>query len=406
MTDVRFFNTYEPVSPFYRDLIPLLSARGLDAEVVLSSREYRAGRKPLEESLGSDRVGIRRIRAGRGVVLGRSQKLWAMLTYVIGAAGSSLFGPRARLNFFLTQPPLFSLWGLVLRWLRRQPYCCLVMDVYPDVAVRDGLLKAGGLATRFLTYVSRSVLRRADAVIVIGRCMRERMEQHGIASERLHLVPNWVNDAEVQPVEHERNALRKELGLEGKFVVLYSGNMGVSHFLDDILETARRLWELPDLVFVFIGDGPRRREVVGWQERFDLKNIRLLPFQPTERLAESLSLGDVHFLSLRAGFEGLVVPSKAYGALGAGRPILYQGESTGEIARMIEEERIGSVVPLNSPDSLTSVLRRYYDHPTLAANEGQRALELNRQKYGRQHAVSEYLRLIEKLLGKDVDQGN
>lgn len=398
MPDIRFFNTYEPVSPFYRDLIPFLSARGLDVEVVVSSREYRAGRKPLEESLGSDRVGVRRIRAGRGVVRGRSQKLWAMLTYVIGAAGFSLLGPRARLNFFLTQPPLFSLWGLVLRWLRRQPYCCLVMDVYPDVAVRDGLLQAGGLGPRFLTYVSRSVLRRADAVIVIGRCMRERMEQDGIPSERLHLVPNWVNDAEVQPVEHEQNALRKELGLEGKFVILYSGNMGVSHFLDDILETARRLRELRDLVFLFIGDGPRRREVLAWQERFDLKNILLLPFQPTERLAESLSLGDVHFLSLRAGFEGLVVPSKAYGALGAGRPILYQGESTGEIGRMVEEERIGSVVPLDNPAPLVAAVKRYYDDRSLTADQGCRALALNRRKYGREHALAAYAQILEGLL--------
>jgi len=401
MIDVRFFNTYEPVSPFYRDLLPFLARHGMTTEVAASSREYRSGRAPLEDSLRHPGVTVRRIPAGRGLVRGRAQKLWAMVSYLVGTVSYSLFGPGVRLNFFLTQPPLFALWGVVLRGVRRQSYCCLVMDLYPDVAVCDGLLRADGRLTRLLTRMSRFALRRADAVIVIGRCMRDRLAQEGIAAERLHLVPNWVNETEVVPVPDARNRLREELGLANKFVILYSGNLGVSHFLDDILEAARRLRDLPDLVFLFIGDGSRRREVSDWQERFGLENVRLLPFQPVERLAESLSLGDLHFISLRAGFAGLVVPSKAYGALAAGRAILYQGEPFGEIARMTAEEEIGSVIPLGNPDGLTETIRRYYADRTLATEEGRRALALNREKYGREHALARYLTLLQTFVNKE-----
>ncbi|NGP53790.1 glycosyltransferase family 4 protein [Thioalkalivibrio sp. XN8] len=398
MADIRFFNTYEPVSPFYRDLLPFLSDRGLKVEVIVSSREYREGRRPLEESLAPSGVRVRRIGWSNEPVQRRSQKLLVMVTYLVGAVLLSLFGPRAQLNFFLTQPPLFSSWGILLRAFRRQPYCCLVMDVYPDLAVRDGILKENGLATRLLAKVSGIVLRRADAVIVIGRCMREQLEKIGVAPARLELVQNWVNDAEVWAVDHERNRLRDELGLGGKFVILYSGNMGVSHSFSDVLEAARRLKELPDIVFLFIGDGSRRKEISEWQQRFGLENVRLLPFQPNERLAESLSLGDVHFLSLRAGFEGLAVPSKAYGALAAGRPILYQGESTGEIARMVLEEEIGCVVPLDDPDTLVTAVRRYYEDRSLGVEQGMRALRLNQLKYGRDQALEKYSQILEALV--------
>ena len=123
----------------------------------------------------------------------------------------------------------------------------------------------------------------------------------------------------VYPIPAAESRLRRELGLDGKFVVLYSGNMGVSHYFDDLLEVIRRCQDEAKLHFVFIGEGQRRGEIENFFRRHQPRNVSLLLFQPMEQLAESLSLGDVHFVSLRAGFEGLVVPSKVYGALAAGR---------------------------------------------------------------------------------------
>jgi colanic acid biosynthesis glycosyl transferase WcaI len=391
---IRFFNTYEPVSPFYRDLLPFLAEQGYEIEVVVSSKEYRAGRVPLAETLAHPRIRLRRIRAGQGVVNGRSQKLWVMFTYLIGAIFTSLFGRGVQVNLFLTQPPLFSLWGYVLGKLRRQPYICLVMDVYPDVAVQDGLLPEKSALTKLLTVLSRFTLRQADLVVVIGRCMADLLAEQGVHSARIRIIPNWINEDEVYPVAKEDNPLRQQLGINGQFVVLYSGNLGVSHFFDDILQAVAQLKETPEIQFVFVGEGSRKQEAVRVKQEKGLDNLLILPFQPAERLAESLSMGDVHFICLREGFAGLVVPSKAYGALGSGRPTVYQGEVTGEVARMITEEAAGIVVPLHQPEQLIAAIQNYYHDQDKARQDGARALALNRGKYSRRAALERYKQLF------------
>lgn len=391
---IRFFNTFEPVNSFYRDLLPLLAGQGATIEVVVSQAEYRAGRYALDDTLNHPRIQINRIPAGPLKFAGRWRKAWAHASYMVGAAMRSLVGPATDLNFFLTQPPLFQIWGYLLKRVRRQAYCILVMDLYPDFAIKAGLLAGRAYPTRLLTAVSRLALKQADLVIVIGRCMEEYLRQAGVPAERLHVIPNWANEAEVYPIPPPQNQLRRELGLEDAFVILYSGNLGLSHFFDDLLEVARRLQHQAKVRFVFIGDGARRREVEQARVAHNLDNILLLPFQPLERLAHSLSLGDLHFVSLRPGFEGLVVPSKTYGVLAAGRPVVYQGNPQGEIARLIREEQVGTVVPPYAPDTLEQTILTYYHRPELVRTQGERAYQLSRGRLSRSHALNRYSALL------------
>jgi colanic acid biosynthesis glycosyl transferase WcaI len=391
---IRFFNTFEPVSPFYRDLLPFLADRGMELDLIMSGTEYRAGRGRLEDALTHPNINMTRIPTGTIGGRGRLQKLWIMLTYMAGTAIFTMFGRSAALNFFLTQPPLFSLWGYILRTLRRQPYCCLVMDIYPDVAIEDGLLGRAAFTTRILAGISRFILKQADAVIVIGRCMAQRVNVKGVAPGRVHIIPNWANEVQLHPVPSQRNPMRKELGLEDDFVVLYSGNIGTSHYFDDLLAVAYHCRGIKGLRFVFVGDGARRREVEQVKAQHHLDNLMLLPFQPLERLAESLSLGDVHFISLRPGFEGLVVPSKAYGVLAVGRPIIYQGSPEGEIARMVTESQCGTLVPLDDSAALEKVILGYYHSPALTAEHGQKALALARGEFSHRRALEKYYSLL------------
>jgi glycosyltransferase involved in cell wall biosynthesis len=268
------------------------------------------------------------------------------------------------------------------------------MDIYPDVAIQAGLLGERSLLASILSALARFALGKASAVIVIGRCMVERASEMGVPADSIHLIPNWVNENHVFPVSHPDNSLRHELGLQGAFVVLYSGNLGVSHSFDDVLEVARRCRGMRDLRFVFVGDGTRRAEVERTQMRDRLDNVILLPYQPSERLAESMSLGDVHFITLRERFEGLVVPSKAYAALAAGRPSIYQGNAAGEVARMIVEEQVGLVVSQGDPDGLERAVLHYYDNPDLVAVQGERALALAKSEYSCRHALERYAGLL------------
>jgi len=317
-----------------------------------------------------------------------------MIVYAFSASLTSLLSGSVDINFYLTQPPLFAIWGWILKILRGQKYICLVMDIYPDVAVQDGLLRDGSLLLRLLSNLNLLVWRNADAVIVIGRCMQMRLLQKGVPAEKIHLITNWANEKVIFPVPNEKNRLKSEYGLQGAFIVLYSGNMGVSHEFRALLNAAENLLPYKTIRFVFIGDGRRRVELEKQVESRRLENIVFLPFQPLERLSESLSLGDIHLVTLRDGFEGLIVPSKAYGALVTGRPIIYIGDSEGEIARMVTEEKIGTVVSNNDEIALTKAILSYFHNEMVLKEHGLRALQLSQNRYSRKNSIYAYLDLI------------
>jgi glycosyltransferase involved in cell wall biosynthesis len=393
---VRFFNTVEPVAPLYRDLIPYWTACGWRVEVVMSRAEYRAG--PETEWLTE---GVR-IKWTPGFGLKAHKKLakfLLMVTYNVTAAFKSLFGPTVDRNLFLTQPPLFFVWGFILKKLRKQPYFIVLMDLYPDVAIQAKLLKAGSFMAKLLTRISRFGLRKADGVIALGRCMKQRLLNYGVAEERIRIIPNWTNPGDILPIPNEDNSFRKEKGWQNKFVVLYSGNIGISHYFDDILKVSLRLRQNPEIIFVFIGYGQRLREIKQYKETHGLQNIELLPFQDRDKLSMSLSAGDIHFVSLRMGFEGLVVPSKTYGIFAAGRPVIYQGDPRGEIATLIKEENVGRVVPLDNPDQLEAAILNYRLDPLLAYNQGIKARRLAQERYGSQAALEKYSLALKTAFG-------
>jgi glycosyltransferase involved in cell wall biosynthesis len=294
----------------------------------------------------------------------------------------------------LTNPPMFAALGLLLRRLRGERFVYVVMDLYPDIATKSGFLREDSFTTHFLRWVTRRTIRGADRVIVLGACMEARVLAYGGRAERVEVIRNWADDEMIRPVAADGNPFRAEQGWGRKFVVMYSGNMGVAHRFDDILEVARRRRADTDLVFAFIGDGVRRKEIEAFRERHGLENVCLLPYQSADRLALSLGAGDVHFVSLRDGFEGLVVPSKSYGIMAAARPILYQGGRSGEIARMVLEHGIGEVVAEGDADALERVIVTLRDDPERAARLGCRAREVLQRDYSRDAALARYRRVL------------
>ena len=387
---VRLFNTVEPVTTFYRDLIPYWEALGWAVEVFISCAEYRAGRET--PWIGAHTKVHWTTAPGGGN--GRAGKFLSMIAYMISAAAGSLFGPTVDRNLFLTQPPLFFLWGYVLKRLRGQAGYIVLMDLYPEVAIQAGLLKRDSAPAKLLRRLSHFGLRQADGVIVIGRTMRERVLEIGVSPERIHLIPNWADEEAIHPIRHANNRFRQDQGWQGKFVVLYSGNMGTAHYFDDLLEACRRMRSTESVIFAFIGQGRRRSEIEAFQQAHGLENMVLLPFQPQEKLAETLSAGNLQFVSLQSGYEGLVVPSKIYGILAAGLPTLYQGESRGEIALMLAEEDAGCVVGFGSAAEIERRILTYQGDPDLIARQSDHARELAEGPYSKQRACRRYTAVL------------
>jgi colanic acid biosynthesis glycosyl transferase WcaI len=164
--------------------------------------------------------------------------------------------------------------------------------------------------------------------------------------------------------------LREELGLVDKFVAMYSGNLGLAHSFEEFLEAARRLRDRDDIVFLYVGDGPRLAEVKRAKEAEGLDNIRFLSYFPREQLHASLSLADVHLISMRSEMTGIVVPGKLYGVMASGRPALFVGPDHCESADTIRDANCGITVRLGESDAVIDALTKLAGDPQLVEELG------------------------------------
>lgn len=393
---IRIYNTYEPVTAHYRDLIPYMADLGVEIEVIVSGAEYRQGRDIKAFLANYDNISVRETPT---LGLKVEKGLWAKATitalYFLWATLIGLFGRSVDKNLFFTQPPLIGLLGSVLSKVRRQPYACIVMDIYPQIATALGAMQPKSVIFQLTSTLARIALRHATGVIVIGRCMRDRLIAMGIDAQKIHVIQNWANSEEIFPVNHEENRLRQALGWKDKFVVLYAGNIGGPQHFADLLSAADLLQERSEILFALVGEGSRTNEIVERISARGLANVVRMPFLHQEYpLSEILSAGDIHFLSLRDGVGGLAVPSKSYGILAAGRAMIYQGEALGEIALMIGEEEIGAVVPLGQSHELAALIECYAESPELVKAAGAKARSLAEGKYGLERALQAYGTLL------------
>ena len=290
--------------------------------------------------------------------------LWRLLTL-----------PSTDVILTMTDPPLISVLGGIAKLFRKGHLVHWAQDLYPEIAESMGVIQKGGLAAKILGKLSDWGLRQHDQIICIGRCMYDRLIARGIPASAITIIPNWADTENVWPVQRQRNRFRKKYGLGDRPLVIYSGNLGLAHPFEAILDAARILLaSMPEARLVFIGDGPRLDEVKARAEQEQLHNILFLPFQPHDRLAESLSAADLHLACMYDELCGLVVPSKVYGVLAAGRPCIFLGPEKSEAARLIQENECGSVLPVTPSGSLLAeeILKWLRDQEKMQA-AGERA---------------------------------
>jgi glycosyltransferase involved in cell wall biosynthesis len=307
--------------------------------------------------------------------------------------------PRHDVAVFLTDPPLQFLLGGWVRLLKGSRLVHWAQDIYPELAEELGVLRRSGWLARCLRRLAARALRRFDAVVVIGACMRERMLARGLAPARVLTIPNWADTAVVKPLSREHNRRRAEWGVADRFVVMYAGNFGLAHDFTAVLDAAAVLQrERPDVVFVLVGEGPRLKDVQGRAAAEGLNNIRFLPPQPGERLAETLAAGDVHLVSMQDALCGLVVPSKIYGVLAAGRPAIFLGPAESEAAQLLNAEKCGTVLPRADGRELAAAIAHWADNDAARTAAGQRARR-TAESGDRAAAVARFDRVLEAVAG-------
>jgi glycosyltransferase involved in cell wall biosynthesis len=315
------------------------------------------------------------------------------LSFLVGAAWRLLRQPSPDVVISLSTPPLVAVLGLLLARMRRARSVYWVMDVYPDLAFELGVFSPRSVAGRLFSRISRFALSGSDVVVALGETMAARLLGKGLG--QVEVVHNWADGDRIRPRTLEGHPLRREWGWSGRFVVLYSGNMGLAHEFDTVLDAAEILRSDPRILLSFVGGGPRRAEVEQEARRRGLSNVEFRPYVERERLDESLTSGDVHLVTLRERLPGLLVPSKIYGILAAGRPCIYAGPDEGEIADIIAAGRCGTRVALGDADELARAVRRYADEPERVEAEGARARVLFDERFSKERALHAFERLID-----------
>jgi glycosyltransferase involved in cell wall biosynthesis len=293
-----------------------------------------------------------------------------------------------------TDPPFTPIALWLLSQIGRFDYELILTDLYPDGLVGIERLADSSPLTRIWRALNRRSYSDARRITVIGRDMVTRLHrQYGIDPAKVTYIPHW-GTPEVDGMQAtSQRPLLEQLGLQDKFVVQYSGNMGLWHDMDALVRAAYELRDDPGIHLLFIGTGRRRHAAQQLCRELGLTNITWLDFLPPEQLADGLSSCDAALISFRKGLEGVAVPSKLYGILASGRPIIAQVPPESEVAYTVREEDCGLVVEPGDVDGLADAIRTLAADPRLVDRMGANGRSAYRSKYTINQAASAFREL-------------
>jgi colanic acid biosynthesis glycosyl transferase WcaI len=315
-------------------------------------------------------------------------------TYLLNSFAGALSVPRPDVVVAMTDPPPIGQIGAWVAALRGAPFVLVVQDIFPEVPVQLGMLRNRG-GIRALRRFTRELLRSADRIVSIGPSMDRRLVAMGVRPDKISQISNWADGATVRPLEG-RSTLRDAQGWQDRFVVMHSGNVGLSQHLDMLLDAAAKLRDERDIVIAIVGDGASKAALQRRATRERLDNVRFLPYQDRSSLSDSLGAADLHLVTLRDGLSGYIVPSKVYGILAAGKPYVAAVEAGAEPHRIAEEFDCGIRVEPGDVEALASAIRTMRHRADLDAM-GVRARRALEERYDRRLSSAAYRELLEQV---------
>ncbi len=354
-------------------------------------------RKPMRGLLAQEHHGQIRILRSWSTTYARTAmvgRLTNYATYLTSSIVGAMKAARPDVVLTMTDPPVVAAAAAAASAMRRVPFVYVNQDVFPEVGVVLGKIRNAPLV-RVLSTLNRSLRGRAARVVAIGRDMERRLVDLGTDPTKIRVIPNWADGSAIRPLM-EPSRLRREHGWGDRFVVMHSGNVGLSQDLGTLLDATDLLRGEPDILFAIVGDGAAKAGLQKEAARRSLDNVEFLPYQPKEELSDSLGSADLHVVGLSRGLAGYIVPSKVYGILAAGRPYIAAVESGAEPALLAEEHSCGIRVEPGDPAALSEAILnlRHLPNQEMGAN-GRRALV---ERFDRPIATEAYRRLLESVV--------
>ncbi len=297
----------------------------------------------------------------------------------------------------MTDPPIEGIAGALVSGLSGRPFVYNIRDMYPDMAVGGGILRPGGWRGNVIDRweeAHRRALRHATRVIVLGEDMRERILDKGIDPERIAIVRDAVPFPDtLPPCDHP---VVREIRADFRFVLVHAGNLGFYGAWQTLLDCARLL-ESEGVGLVFVGEGAKKTEIEKAAQSY--RNVRFMPFRPASEVKYVMAAGDMHVVTVKRGLEGVVVPSKVYGILAAGRPLLAMATDKTEVARFAKRDGCGIAVDPDDPLAAAEAIRGILHEEGTLADMGRRARELARG-YDRVNELDKFVRTVEGAAGR------
>jgi colanic acid biosynthesis glycosyl transferase WcaI len=395
----RFFHPdHSATSQLESDLAFELAERGMQVVAITSRQRYdnaRAALPRIEEVRGVRILRVHTPTFGRDNLVGRALDY---LGFYLGSMWRVLCeARRGDVVVAMTDPPLLgvALWpAAALRGARLVHW---LQDLFPEVAERLGVRVIRPVAG-ILRTLRNAALRRGRAIVVIGDAMARLVEREcGVAPT---VIPNWALEEEGGSMARLDHPLRREWGLGNAFIVGYSGNMGRAHQLGSLIEAATLLKDEPGIVFLLIGDGAQRAALERAAQERRLANVQFRPYQPRSALRSSLTLPDIHVVSLDERLEGLIVPSKFVGVIALGKPVLWLGAKGGEVGRLVLQSGAGMVVPAGDAAALAAVILAVAREPARLQSMEGNARSLWQSRFRRADALALWQQLLAGIMAQ------
>ncbi|WP_089936440.1 glycosyltransferase family 4 protein [Candidatus Entotheonella palauensis] len=322
-------------------------------------------------------------------ILGRTSNY---LTYFMSATVAGRFLDKPDVVIALTDPPIIGLSAHLAARRFGAPLMVSFRDMFPEI---NRALKGvdSALVDRVLHEISCFLVRQSSRVIALGETMRQKLIEHKAADpSKTVVIPDWADCRVIRP-RPKRNPFSQAHGLTDAFVVMHSGNMGLSQGLEPLIEAAAHLQAFSDIRFVLIGEGVKKQDLMAQAAQRGLGNVQFLPHQPKAVLPNSFATADVFIVSLQCGLAGYIVPSKLYGILAAGRPYVAAVEPACEVNAITRQYRCGLSVEPGDARGLAKAIQTLYQHRSLTQQLGRNARRAA-SAFDRQQHVRAYYDLL------------
>ncbi|MBE9007272.1 glycosyltransferase family 4 protein [Fortiea sp. LEGE XX443] len=393
------------IAPLMTELAEGLAKQGHEVRVITGMPNYPQ-RQIYQDYLGKWYV-TERI---NGVTIQRSylrikskpnliDRLLLELSFIITSLPQAIRGKRPDVILLTIPPLLVTLPAALLGKLYNCPVVLNVQDILPEAAVRVGLITNKWMI-KFCEFLEKFAYRNAQTISVIADGFLENLVNKSVSPQKIVCIPNWVNVNFIHPLPKENNPWKIAHRLDGKFVVMYSGNIALTQGLETVVAAAANLRHIPEITFVIAGEAIALARLQQYCLSCGADNVLLLPLQPREQLPSMLAAADVGLIVQKRNVISFNMPSKIPLLLASGRPIIGSVPATGTAAKAIRESGGGVIVEPESPDTLADAVLKLYHHPQLRRNLGKKGRQFAVEHYSCEQAIACYEELLMDAIAK------